>query len=206
MVGYTSESNLSAGEPLRGSVRSMSASSPSGWPPGRTPVTQGYQPQYEYPPEVPERRGPGRDRSGLVTAILGVVASLGAVLVFVSTFLSWITHEAVSTTGFSLMTVEQEGFFMIRWGWGGILFTGFFSLVMGLFMIIPAILLLQNNRNGASWSIATGFLGFFIALVNIIMIYATFDQPVSAGAGLWLFLAFSTGVLICGIVGLRYVE
>ena len=161
----------------------------------------GYQPRYGYPPAVPQQgKGAG---SRMVMTIVGIVVALGMVMVFVSTFLPWVTSPGGSISGTNLMTMQGEGFFMIRWGWGGMLFTGFFSLVIGALMIIPAILLLLNNRGGASWSIVTGVFGFFMALVNVIMVFATYDNG-SVGAGLWLMLAFSIVVLACGIVGLRY--
>ncbi|MBU4179754.1 MAG: hypothetical protein KJ625_07445, partial [Actinobacteria bacterium] len=140
-----------------------------------------------------------------VTMILGIIVALGMVMVFVSAFLPWVTSAGASTSGVSLMTMQGEGFFMIRWGWGGMLFTGFFSLVIGALMIIPAILLLLNKRGGPSWAIVTGVFGFFMALVNVIMVYATYDNG-GVGAGLWLMLIFSIMVLVCGIVGVRYAE
>lgn len=177
----------------------VSATGPPGWQQGPPPG----QPQYGYRPVVPQqRRGAG---STMVTTILGIVVALGMVMVFVSSFLPWITSAGASTSGVSLMTMQGEGFFMIRWGWGGILFTGFFGLVIGALMIIPAILLLLNKGGGSSWAIVTGVFGFFMALVNVILIYATYGNG-SAGAGLWLMLAFSIVVLVCGIVGVRYAE
>ena len=176
-----------------------SASGPPGWQQGPPPV----QTQYGYRPVVPQQgRGAG---SGMVTTILGIVVALGMVMVFVSAFLPWVTSAGASTSGVSLMTMQGEGFFMVRWGWGGMLFTGFFSLVIGALMIIPAILLLLNKRGGSSWAIVTGVFGFFMALVNVIMVYATYDNG-SVGAGLWLMLTFSIVVLVCGIVGVRYAE
>ena len=177
----------------------VSATGPGGWQQGPPPV----QPQYGYRPVVPRQgRGAG---SGMVTTILGIVVALGMVLVFVSSFLPWVTSSGASTSGVTLMTMQGEGFFMIRWGWGGMLFTGFFGLVIGALMIIPAILLLLNKGGGSSWAIVTGVFGFFMALVNVIMVFATYDNG-SVGAGLWLMLAFSIVVLICGIVGVRYAE
>ncbi|MBU4173413.1 MAG: hypothetical protein KKB90_04525 [Actinobacteria bacterium] len=177
----------------------VSATGPPGWQQGPPPV----QTQYGYPPVVPQQgRGAG---TGMVTMILGIIVALGMVMVFVSAFLPWVTSAGASTSGVSLMTMQGEGFFMIRWGWGGMLFTGFFSLVIGALMIIPAILLLLNKRGGPSWAIVTGVFGFFMALVNVIMVYATYDNG-GVGAGLWLMLIFSIMVLVCGIVGVRYAE
>jgi hypothetical protein len=180
-----------------GPVGLLSAVGPSGWRRGQPPV----QPDYDYRPVVPQ---PGKDgRTNAVMTILGVFVALGMVMVFISAFLPWVTSAGTSLSGVNLMTMQGEGFFMIRWGWGGILFTGFFSLVIGSLMIVPAILLFLNRGGGPAWSIVTGVFGFFMALVNVILIYATYNNG-EAGAGLWLMLAFSVVVLACGIVGLRY--
>jgi hypothetical protein len=188
-----------------GTVGVLRASGPPGWPPGQDPARRTYSPRYGYRPEANLAGGPGDERE-TVTTILGVVAALSSVMVFISSFLPWISSQGaqgVSTTGIQLMTANIEGFFMIRWGWGGILFTGFFGLVFGAVMLIPAILLLLNRRSGATWSIVTGVLGFFIALVNIIMVFSTYEG-VKASAGLWLMLVFSVIVLLCGIIGMRF--
>jgi hypothetical protein len=152
---------------------------------------------------MPEQAAPPDRDSGLILTVLGIISALAAVLVFVSTFLPWISSGGVSHSGSNLMTSASKGFLLIRWGWGGILFTGFFSLLIGALMIIPVILLLLEKRSGASWAIALGVLGFFIALVNIIMVYATYTGQ-NAAAGLWLFLGASIAILACGIVGLRF--
>lgn len=137
--------------------------------------------------------------------ILGVFASLSAVMVFISTFLPWFSTGGVSYNGMNLMTMNADGFFMVRWGGGGIIFTGFFSLLFGALMLIAAILLFLDNRAGATWSIVIGVFGFFLALVNIIMVYTTYDAPgTTPGVGQWLVLGFSIIILICGAVGMRY--
>lgn len=181
------------------------AAGPAGLPPGRVPVQPPYQPQYGYAPQAPRQEEDGAD-SGLVMTILGIVAALFCVLIFISTFLPWITIGGVSRSGMNLMTSPGQGFFMISWGWGGILFSGFFSLFFGALMIIPVILLLLNRPIGASWAIGLGVLVFFTALVNVIMIYSTFSDygGASVGAGLWSLLASAVVVLACGIVAFRF--
>jgi hypothetical protein len=185
------------------------AAGPQGMPPGQRPVQPPYQPQYQpqygYAPQAPRPEEGGSD-SGMVLTILGIVTALFSVLIFISTFLPWITISGVSRSGFNLMTSPGQGFFMISWGWGGILFSGFFSLLFGALMIIPVILLLLNKRSGGSWCIGLGVLLFFIALVDVIMIYSTFSDygGASVGAGLWSLLASAVVVLACGIVGLRF--
>lgn len=188
-----------------GSQRGAAPGAGSGQPQGRW-----QQQQYGYRSGVQQPKpGKGYGGSGGASIILGSVAALSAVLVFISTFITWLHQSGVFISGISLMsTTEMEGFFMIRWGWGGMVFTGFFSLLLGAVMIIPVILLYLNKRSGASWSIVTGVFGFFIALANIILIFTTFPEGsrASAGAGLYLMLAFSVGVLVCGIVGMRYTQ
>lgn len=190
---------------LPGAATLLFTAGPSGPPPGRGPVQPPYQPQYGYAPQAPRQEQGGAD-SGLVMTILGIVTALFSVLIFISAFLPWIMTGGVSRSGMNLMTSPGKGFFMISWGWGGILFSGFFSLLFGAFMIIPVILLLLNRQSGASWSIGLGVLVFFTALVNVIMIYATFSDygGASVGAGLWSLLASAVVVLACGIVGLRF--
>lgn len=174
-----------------------------GRPPVQPPNRPGYQ-QQQYRRRVPRQpKGTGGMEPETVTTILGAIVALGAVVVFISTFLPWFKVGGVSDTGVQLMTLEGEGFFMIKWGWGGILFTGFFSLLIGTLMIIPVIALFLNKRSGASWSIVTGVFGFFISLVNIIMVYSTYENG-GVGVGLWLMLVFSIAVLVCGSIGIRY--
>jgi hypothetical protein len=191
----------SGATPLSGGLQLATA--PYGGPPPRAPI----QPQYEqqYPPraQLPEDR-----ESTAVLTILGVVAALATVLEFISAFLPWVMTGGVSVSGINLMTssgYEADGFFMIRWGWGGILFTGFFALFFGAFMLIPVILFLLNKPSGASWAIVLGVLAFFTGLVNVIMIYATLETS-SVGAGLWAMFASAIVMLICGIVGMRVSE
>lgn len=186
---------------LPGARTLLFAGGPSGLPPGQRPVQPQYQQQY--PPQVPQ--APDKE-SGIVLTILGVVVTLFTVLEFISSFLPWVTTGAVSNSGINLMTSRGlgfQGFFMIRWGWGGILFTGFFSLFFGALMLIPVILFLLNNPDGASWAIVLGVLVFFIALVNIIMVYSTLNAS-GVGAGLWVMLASAIVLLVCGIVALRF--
>jgi hypothetical protein len=139
----------------------------------RRPAAPQYPQQYNYPPPGPEQAPIPPEESSLILTVVGIVAALAAVLAFVSTFLGWISVSGVSSSGGNLMTMSGKGTFVIRWGWGGILFKGFFSLLIGALMIIPVILLLLNKRSGATWAITVGVLGFFIALIDVIMVYAT---------------------------------
>ncbi|MHB8895715.1 MAG: hypothetical protein ACYC99_11150 [Candidatus Geothermincolia bacterium] len=179
------------------------AAGPPGWQTEGQRQPQ-YTQQYGYqPPPAPEQQPVPPGESTIILTVLGIVAALGAVMVFVSTFLPWVAVGGASQSGNNLMTMTAKGNFAVRWGWGGILFTGIFSLIIGGLMIIPVILLLLNKRSGASWGITLGVIGFFIALVNVIMIYATYNGA-SAGGGLWVFLGGSIVLLACGIIGLRF--
>ncbi|MBN2169301.1 MAG: hypothetical protein JW738_08660 [Actinobacteria bacterium] len=189
-------------------VRPVASSGPANLPPVQHPPQAGYRSPADYRRSVPPP--PKGVDSGLVMTVLGAVAALSAVMVFISTFLPWVSIGGVSTTGINLMSSNTEGFFMVRWGWGGIIFTGFFSLLLGSLMVIAVIMLFLNKRGGATWSVITGVFGFFLALVNIIMVYTSYDpggvSGATPGAGQWLMLGFSIIILICGAVGLRFAE
>lgn len=184
-------------------IRPVASSGPQEWQ-REQPGGGNYPTQGNYAGNIPSRGRGGIDPRTVMT-ILGIFASVCAVMVFISTFLPWFSVNGVSHTGMELMTMDAQGFFMIRWGGGGIIFTGFFSLLFGALMLIAAILLFVDNRGGAIWSITIGVFGFFLALVNIIMVYTTYDAPSAApGIGQWLMLGFSIIILVCGAVGLRY--
>lgn len=158
--------------------------------------------------------------------ILGASVSVCSIFIFISSFLPWIRVDFMgvkeSLTGSGLMAPSGEfwegfmdGFFMLRWGGGqgagggGMLFTGFWSLALAAAVVALAVLLFMNKGTGCKLAVITGAIGFVIALVDIIMIFAVVGSeyfPYAPGSGLWLLLLFSVALCAAGMVGLGYVE
>lgn len=89
-------------------------------------------------------------------------------------------------------------------GVGGILlFTGYFSLFVGIALTWAGFDMYYRIKWGGVLAFAGGFLGTAVATVNIVMISSKFDEVVGAsvsiGYGLYMFLAASIVGLVLGI-------
>lgn len=105
---------------------------------------------------------------------------------------------------------DVGGFFMFRWGEGAFLITAFWTFILGLAFIAPAVLLFMNKRLGANLALGLGIAAATIALADIILIYATMqteNYPTNhAGAGLWVCLVFAAGAIVAAGLKIYYAD
>lgn len=71
--------------------------------------------------------------------------------------------------------------------------------MLGLLVMAGAGLLILDRASGGSLVAVAGGLGALLALANVIAEFVNGSTP---GAGLWLFLVFSTGALASGVLSL----
>lgn len=183
---------------------------------------------------LPASRAPGGPSPGDVGAgafghrfppstVVGASAALCGLLIFLSTFMSWISTSSIlgfqmSWSGVDLMSKFSEmgstANFAFGWEQGAFWFTGFWSIVIGLAVIGAAALLATGRDPGRPLLAVLGSVGFLMALVNLVMIYWKMNSNIpegevyslSGGAGLWIFLFFSLGAAVAGILSYRYRE
>lgn len=135
--------------------------------------------------------------------IVGVLAGVSGIAMFISTFLAWISGSGM--TGWSMMFSSGLGTthnFLFSLGSSRIIFTGFWSLLFGVFVIAGAVTLVTGWGGANGLVLAGGILGLAISVVSIVMIY-TLSSPIafSPGPGLWLFAVFSLVATVAGSVG-----
>lgn len=162
--------------------------------------------------------------SGPIPSIAVVASSaFCGLLVFLSTFMSWISSSAVlgfqmSWSGMNLMTkanqMGQNTNFAFGLEDGAFWFSGFWSIIIGLAIIGCAVLLFKGKKIGGALLIVLGSSGFIISMVNLVMIYWKMNSNIpadevytlSAGAGLWVFLLFSIGAAVAGYLSYTYCD
>ena len=155
---------------------------------GQTPRTlrRGYLPAW-------------RDRLPHVAAPTGAMLVMAAAVVLViSTFLNWVQ----GSTGWNLMfrSFGTSGTFFLTWWSKGLLFTGFWSLILGA-LVAAAGVMLFANRNGSNLVIACGVAGLLLALFDIVVVFAnSLYFPAGPGAGLWVFAGVCLVAIGLGLV------
>ena len=135
--------------------------------------------------------------------IVGVLAGASGIAMIISTFLTWISGSGM--TGWSMMFSSGLGTthnFLFSLGASKIIFTGFWSLLLGVLVIAGAVTLVTGWGGANGLVLAGGIIGLAISVVSIVMIY-TLSSPIafSPGPGLWLFAVFSLVATVAGGVG-----
>ncbi len=144
------------------------------------------------------------------SAVLALVASLLGAGVIASTFFRWF----LIYSGSRIMTIEAfpqsifKGPFLLRTVGpdNAILFTGFWSLLLGAVLLISGLMLFLNVRGHRWIMLGVAGLATAFASINIFSIY-TEMQPselgprfvygnTSPGLGLWLFVCCAAAALI----------
>lgn len=164
----------------------------------------------------------------LSALVFGSLTALSGIVVLYSTWLRWFTisGEGVtfSLTGYelafppALVSEEMAGgniLFMTE----PFMFTGFWSIILGLTIMAAALLLLMRRRAGTSVSIVAGVFGGIIAVVDVVQVYRKFqlttyrelqlelaDLSISVNMGLWLLLGLSVGAIVLAYLSLRRVD
>lgn len=145
-------------------------------------------------------------RAPLIAGSLGI----SGLVIIVSTFLQWVS----ATGGYFIISSNPTGWdFMVHGGstgfgnfaytsGGGVLyFSGFWSLTVGLAVIIGSVLLFMRIGVGGRVAGIAGIIGAALAVINVIMTYKTMGGGV--GIGVVLFLLMSICSVIAGELGQR---
>ena len=158
--------------------------------------------QQPYPAPGPTGRG-GSTVTGLLTLMMGAV-------VIASTFLPWLSMSAMgysaTVTGLKYMTGSTSAlgggdFSLILTGDGIVFFTGFFSLLLGAFILVGGLVMLFRRRIGGVFTFIFALLATGVAAVDVAMIMTKMPGG-SASFGIWMFAGSAFVALVLGIVGL----
>jgi len=179
---------------------------PSAPPPQRTPQ----QPLYQQPYgggyyQQPQYQTAVRTFLADKKMVAASLACFSGLMVFISTFLGWFGPLSGWTVMVHSAEIGGQGWtanFLFIAGLGKFLFTGFWSLLLGILMIVAGILLFVGFRKGAILQLIVGVLATVFVLVNIVMT-VTSSTSRMPGAGLWLFAIFGILGLVAGILGIR---
>jgi len=126
-----------------------------------------------------------------------MIVFLAAGLVIASTFLNWVQ----GSTGWNIVyrSFGTSGFFPLTWWSSGLLFSGFWSLALGILVAAGAVLLLLG-RDGGRLLIPCGVVGAAIAVFDIVMVWFNGGFfPDGPALGLWLFLVGSLCAIALGL-------
>lgn len=135
----------------------------------------------------------------LAAPIASVLMIVSGAIVILGTFFNWI----FSQSGWDLMF--RGGFpsgrnFLFSWG-HGILFSGFWSLLFGVLIILGGVILLTDRVYGSDLVLVSSVIVLAISVVDIVMAYVNTSQAIGPGVGLWLVAVFAFLALIFGAVG-----
>lgn len=170
------------------------------------PATPGAQlPQgYGYYPQQGWETGQGgaavRGGAALVYSIVNLACGLGVIL---STFLPWVSMLGLNVSGWSMVTaggLSNNGNFLFAYGKGMLVFTGFWSLLLGVAIAAGIAILLSGRRFGARIAQVAGGLGLVLSVITTVMLYT---HNMSAGIGLWMFIVLSATSVILAQIAVR---
>jgi len=150
-------------------------------------------------PSVEQRRG---SMPYPAAPIVGVLAGASGALIIISTFLTWISGSGMS--GWRMMFSSGFGTtrnFLFSIGASRIIFTGFWSLLLGILVVAGAVTLVTGWGGANGLVLTAGILGLAFSVVSIVMIYLVKPIALAPGAGLWLFAVFSLIAAVSGGVG-----
>lgn len=159
--------------------------------PAQAPYPAGYQ---AYP------IGWRRRIPNLAAPIASILIISSGALVLLGAFLDWI----FGLSGWDLMF--GGGFasgrnFLFSWG-RGIFFSGFWSLLFGVLIILGGLILLSDRVYGSDLTLVSGVVVLAISVVNIVMAYVNTSAALGPGGGLWLVAVFAFLAVILGAVGI----
>ena len=132
------------------------------------------------------------------------LVTLGCGLVVIlSTFLPWASMLGFNVSGWRMMSNvagSNSGNFLFASGEGMLIFTGFWSLLVGVAIAVGIGVLLSGRRSGGRVAQVAGGLGLVLSIINAVMFYT---HRLSAGIGLWMFIAFSVAAVILAQLAIR---
>lgn len=162
---------------------------------------QSYQ-GYGYPQPWGMDRGPVSATRG-TALVLSIIAIACGALVVLSTFLPWVGIMGQHASGWNALSNAggvSNGNFLFSYGEGMLIFSGFWPLFLGIVIFAGVSVLFFGRRFGVRVAQAAAGLGAILSLVNIVMLYT---HHLSAGVGLWLFLAMSLAAGVFAQLALR---
>lgn len=153
--------------------------------------------------------------------IIGMLAAAAGVVIFLTTFMSWLRGftgwDLMTRSGFTGSGAANNLLWRVPPGRSLLVFTGFWSMLIGILMFVAGLLMIWRHRSGGSLATLFGAIGTAIGVWNIVNIYVLktgFTVPgvaaaignVVPGIGVWLFAIISFVALIHGILGAEGVD
>ncbi|MBK5093219.1 MAG: hypothetical protein JJE48_06860 [Actinobacteria bacterium] len=141
-----------------------------------------------------------RGGASLVYSLVTLACGLAVIL---STFLPWASMLGFNVSGWRMMSNvagSNSGNFLFASGDGMLVFTGFWSLLVGVAIAVGIAVLVSGRRSGGRIAQVAGGLGLVLSIITAVMLYT---HRVSAGIGLWMFIAFSVAAVILAQLAIR---
>jgi len=138
------------------------------------------------------------------STVIGVLTLIAGAVVIGSTFFSWIWGTGVfSSSAWNGLVHTTGSNFLYTSGEGVIFFSGFWSLLVGVLLVVAGIIAFFRVRIGGAFALVFGMIGTGIAAVNIVMCFTKMSplETTYPGVGLWVFAGLSLAGLVLGIVG-----
>ncbi len=153
--------------------------------------------------------------------IVGMLTAAAGVVIFLTTFMPWLRgltgFDLMTRTGFTGSTAANNFLWRVPPGRSLLVFTGFWSMLIGVLMAVAGLIIIYRHRSGGSLATIFGAIGTAISvwtLVNIYILRTGFTLPgvttvggnVVPGVGIWIFAIISFVALIHGILGAEGVD
>ena len=138
----------------------------------------------------------------LVIWYSSAIGALG-LLIIITTFLPWLTVMGFNLgSGWNAMLhgSSSGGFSIFIHGEGVLFFTGFWSIFIGLTIIVGAVMLYMRYTAGV-W--VARIAGFFGVLFSVLTTMTVSFNGMTAGIGLWLFNVFSLAAVIVAVLSIK---
>jgi len=138
---------------------------------------------------------------GKIMWFSAITGSFG-LFILAGTFLPWLSFMGFrGGSGWDLMLHGGfGGFSLLIRGEGAIIFTGFWSIAVGIAVTAGGVLLFTRRTVGGWVARIAGALGGLFSCLTLITIYM---HGLRAGVGLWLFLLSGVGSVIVGSVAMK---
>lgn len=153
--------------------------------------------------------------------IVGMLTAAAGIVILLTTFMTWIRGltgwDLMAGTEFTGGTLQSNFLWRVPSGRSLLVFTGFWSLLIGVLMVVSGLLMIWRHRSGGSLATLFGAIGTAIGVWNLVNIYVLrtgFRVPgvtigggnIVPGIGIWLFTIISFIALIHGILGAEGVD
>lgn len=122
-----------------------------------------------------------------------------------STFMAWLVYMGTPVSGWEYMasthplSTQQGIHIFFRRVWGSVWFTGLWSLLFGILLVLAAYLVYRGMTAGSIISLLVGLAGSSIALFNIIA-SSGFEEAAETQAGIAITADLGYGLLVFLII------